>query len=331
MASGTSTIRIGYVPEHYLAPLHLAVHSPGAFSLPFKISLTPFPSGTGHMITSLRQNEIDVAIGLTEGWVAGLVGKTQLETGGKDGGYKIAGQWVETPLRWAIVTGRDRNEIQGVSDLKGGRVGVSRLGSGSHIMSFVLAQQQNWPLSSPLTPTILGPFPSLLDGVTGHNHQEPDAKPNPSADFFMWEQFTTKPFFEHTTSFPKPPLKKIGEIFTPWPSWQIATSTSTFPSPESDTRLSQLFNLLDSGISTFRADPEKVIQQLVTGDFGCTYTEPDAKEWLKDVRFVKGSTRGVDKGMIESVVNVLKSAGVVPQEISNDEAVDRVIGIPASQ
>lgn len=80
------------------------------------------------MITSLRQNEIDVAIGLTEGWVAGLVGKTQLETGGKDGGYKIAGQWVETPLRWAIVTGRDRNEIQGVSDLKGGRVGVSRLG-----------------------------------------------------------------------------------------------------------------------------------------------------------------------------------------------------------
>lgn len=46
---------------------------------------------------------------------------------------------------------------------------------------------------------------------------------------------------------------------------------------------------------------------------------------------MKGSTRGVDKGMIESVVNVLKSAGVVPQEISNDEAVDRVIGIPASQ
>lgn len=80
------------------------------------------------MITSLRQNEIDVAIGLTEGWVAGLVGKPQLEKGEKDGGYKLVGQWVETPLRWAIVTGHDRKDIQSVNDLKGGRVGVSRLG-----------------------------------------------------------------------------------------------------------------------------------------------------------------------------------------------------------
>lgn len=80
------------------------------------------------MITSLRENEIDIGIGLTEGWVAGLVGKTQLEKGDVDGGYKMVGQWVETPLRWAIVTGRNRNEINGVNDLKGGRVGVSRLG-----------------------------------------------------------------------------------------------------------------------------------------------------------------------------------------------------------
>ncbi|KAF3479503.1 uncharacterized protein GIQ15_06479 [Arthroderma uncinatum] len=283
------------------------------------------------MITSLRQNEIDIAIGLTEGWVAGLVGKPQLEKGEKDGGYKIAGQWVETPLRWAIVTGHERGDIHSVSDLKGGRVGVSRLGSGSHIMSFVLAQQQNWPSSSPLTPAILGPFPSLRDGVTGYNPQEPEAQPNPSADFFMWEQFTTKPFFEPTPAFPTPPLKKIGEIFTPWPSWQIAASTSTFPSPESDARLTQLFALLDSGIAAFQAETDKVIQQLGTGEFGCTYSESDAREWLRDVRFVKGSTRGVDKNTIENVVNVLKTAGVVPQDISNDEAVERVVGIPASQ
>ncbi|EGD93020.1 hypothetical protein TESG_00577 [Trichophyton tonsurans CBS 112818] len=331
MASEPSTIRIGYVPEHYLAPLHLAIRSSEASSLPFKISLISFPSGTGHMITSLRQNEIDVAIGLTEGWVAGLVGKPQLEKGEKDGGYKLVGQWVETPLRWAIVTGHDRKDIQSVNDLKGGRVGVSRLGSGSHIMSFVLAQQQSWPSSSPLTPTILGPFPSLRDGVTGSNPEQPDAQPSPTADFFMWEQFTTKPYFEPTTAFPKPPLKKIGEIYTPWPSWQIAASTRTFPSPESDSRLTQLFSLLDSGISTFQTESEKVVQQLGTGEFGCTYSESDAKEWLKDVRFVKGSTRGADKRVIEGVVTVLKTAGVVPEDISNDEAVNRVIGIQASQ
>jgi hypothetical protein len=82
------------------------------------------------MITSLRNDEIDIGIGLTEGWVAGLVGKDQLakNDGAADGGYKVIGQWVETPLRWAIVTGRERDEIQGVNDLKGGKVGVSRLG-----------------------------------------------------------------------------------------------------------------------------------------------------------------------------------------------------------
>lgn len=84
------------------------------------------------MITSLRADEIDVGIGLTEGWIAGLTGKQQLNTNNvaaaSDGGYKIVGQWVETPLRWAIVTGRNRERLNGVEDLKDSRVGVSRLG-----------------------------------------------------------------------------------------------------------------------------------------------------------------------------------------------------------
>lgn len=83
------------------------------------------------MITSLRDNEIDIGIGLTEGWIAGLAGKQQLEAStaaGHDGGYRIVGQWVESPLRWAIVTGRKRDDLKSVSDLKDSRVGVSRLG-----------------------------------------------------------------------------------------------------------------------------------------------------------------------------------------------------------
>jgi hypothetical protein len=96
--------------EHYLAPLHLALRCASP-DLPFKVSLIPFPSGTGHMISSLRGNEIDIGIGLTEGWIAGLVGKEQMEKRVEDGGYKMVGQWVETPLRWAIVTGRERVQI----------------------------------------------------------------------------------------------------------------------------------------------------------------------------------------------------------------------------
>lgn len=80
------------------------------------------------MITSLREQEIDVAIGLTEGWVAGLAGKQQAQKDPSEGGYRMVGQWVDTPLRWAIVTGRERDNLRGVADLKDQRVGVSRLG-----------------------------------------------------------------------------------------------------------------------------------------------------------------------------------------------------------
>ena len=77
------------------------------------------------MVTSLQLNEIDVAIGLTEGWVAGL-GKAQAE--GKDVGYKMMGTYVETPLCWAISTGADREDVTGVEGLKGKTMGVSRIG-----------------------------------------------------------------------------------------------------------------------------------------------------------------------------------------------------------
>ncbi len=301
--SSTTPLRIGYVPEHYLVPLHLAKPK-----FPFPVELIPFPSGTGHMITSLRSDSIDLAIGLTEGWVAGL-----LTTEGKEArGYSIVGSWVQNPLRWAIVTGRNRNNINSVGDLQThGRVGISRMGSGSHIMAFVLARQEGWFVQSTapeskksLVLVPLGPFKDLRDGVTCTNGEAP------SADFFMWEEFTTKPYFRHEST----PLKKIGEIYTPWPSWHIAASSSTFPEPEKDERLMQVFKILDEGIKEFNSTPEVAVKMLGTGELGCHYTEEDAREWLKDAVFVK-TTKGVDGTMMENVVKVLQGAGVVDLQV----------------
>ena len=82
-------LRIGYVPEHFSTPIFFAKKHFG-----LEAELVPFPSGTGHMITSLRAGEIDVGIGLTEGFVAGL-GKEDVDG---DGGYALVGTYVETPL-----------------------------------------------------------------------------------------------------------------------------------------------------------------------------------------------------------------------------------------
>lgn len=193
-------------------------------------------------------------------------------------------------------------------------------------MSFVLAQQQGWKPDS-LTSVPLGPFGALRNGVTGQDEAHPDQPPNPTAEFFMWEHFTTKPYFHPTSEKPNPPLKKIGEIFTPWPSWMVVASTTSFPDPEKDVDLQNLFSVLDQGIKDFTADTAGVIRLLGTGELGCTYIEEDANEWLKDVKFTKG-TRGVDAKVIEGVVDVLKGAGVIDTGMSNSEAIQRVIGIP---
>ncbi|EXJ60871.1 alpha 1,3-glucosidase [Cladophialophora yegresii CBS 114405] len=309
-------IRIGFVPEHYLLPLHLCTkHS--LFPSNLQISLVPFPSGTGHMITSLRSKEIDLAIGLTEGWVAGLLNPDNHKKSAQEKGYSIVGSWVSTPLRWAIVTGRNRDDISTVDDLKQHRrVGVSRLGSGSHIMAFVLAQQEGWlhqskdQKSEGLTLVPLGPFKDLRDGVTSS-----------AADFFMWEHFTTKPWFHGEGT----ELKKIGEIYTPWPSWHIAASTEMFPNPEGDETLKAVFEAFDQGIKAFSDDTGSAIRMLGTGEAQCHYSEDDGKEWLKGVKFVDG-TRGVDEDVMKGVVDVLKTADVIGTDVQVQRG-DGVIGI----
>jgi hypothetical protein len=89
--SSPPPLRIGYVPEHFSTPLYFAHKHFGLDAV-----LIPFPSGTGHMITAIRGGEIDAAIGLTEGWIAGL-GRSDLDQN-DDGGYRLVGTYVDTPL-----------------------------------------------------------------------------------------------------------------------------------------------------------------------------------------------------------------------------------------
>lgn len=73
------------------------------------------------MVASLQSNEIDIGIGLTEGWITAL-GKQK-----EAAGFRLVGTYVETPLCWAISTGAER-ELQSVDQLNGKKIGVSRIG-----------------------------------------------------------------------------------------------------------------------------------------------------------------------------------------------------------
>ncbi|KAI0166736.1 periplasmic binding protein-like II [Hypoxylon sp. FL1284] len=285
----SSPLRVGFVPEHFSTPLYFAQKY---FGLTAK--LIPFPSGTGHMISAIRSGEIDVGIGLTEAWVAGL-GKE--DTPG-DGGYRIVGTYVETPLCWAISTGAKRPEITSVSSLKGSKIGISRPGSGSQVMGYVLADEQGWlvPGAAPYADFVpLQTFAKLRDAVN-----------DGAADFFMWEHFTSKRYYDSGE------IRRVGEIYTPWSSWKIVAATALLPGgggENPDPRLRDLLAKLDRGVAYFADHHDEAVAYISSE---LDYSEADAREWLRTVRFAS-KTEGVDLKVIQSCVDILRKAGVLKE------------------
>ncbi|MCJ1288177.1 hypothetical protein MMC26_007532 [Xylographa opegraphella] len=292
-------LRIGFVPEHFSTPIHYA-----STRFALAATLVPFPSGTGHMISSLRANEIDVGIGLTEGWVAGLgTPSSAAGAGGGEGGagYKLVGTYVDTPLCWAISTGRDR-AIKDVDALKEGKMGVSRIGSGSYVMGFVLADSKGWlrtagAVPAPFEVVPLQTFARLRDGVN-----------DGTADFFMWEHFTSKRYYDNGE------IRRVGEIYTPWSSWKIVARDAA------DERLDAMFESINSGVRYFEEHPDESVRYISTH---LDYSEADAREWLRTVGF-PADVRGVSHETIARTIETLRKAGV----IQGDEATaSHMIGI----
>jgi ABC-type nitrate/sulfonate/bicarbonate transport system substrate-binding protein len=236
------------------------------------------------MIQSLQAKEIDVGIGLTEGWVAGL-GKLKDTTIDKLP-YRIVGTYVETPLCWAISSGSDRPDIKDVADLEGKKIGVSRIGSGSYVMGFVLADQHGWLKAgeTPFENVVLDTFKNLRDAVNSGK-----------ADFFMWEHFTSKRYYDNKE------IRRIGEIYTPWSSWKIVASDAK------DERLEQMAKAINKGVEYFLAHQDEAVEYISTE---LDYSKEDAEEWLKTVKFSK-DVRGVDEKVIQKTVDILGKAGVL--------------------
>jgi hypothetical protein len=162
-------------------------------------------------------------------------------------------------------------------------------------MGFVLADQQGWltSFSSPPFENVpLQTFEKLRQGVN-----------DSTVDFFMWEHFTSKRYYDNGE------IKRIGEIYTPWPSWQIVASSALLKSVNGagDSRLTDLFEKIDKGVAYLDQHHQETIEYIGTE---LDYTKEDAAEWLKTVRFAS-RTEGVNFSVVEKTVEVLKKAGVL--------------------
>ncbi|ETW83162.1 hypothetical protein HETIRDRAFT_316275 [Heterobasidion irregulare TC 32-1] len=270
-------LRVGYVREHFSSPLlqYAEVDQGKTFTL------VECPSGTGQLIARLTNDEIDVAIALTDPLISGIAKGSKA--------YKLIGSYVNTPLNWAVITGKD-SKYKSIADLKGTPLGISRPGSGSQTMASVMALQQGWDTSAlefKVNNDIHGLIASVNDGSTSA---------------FMWEWFTTKPFADAGA------VRFIGSVPTPWPSWLIAAHPSHTRAPPDALRtflsaLSAHVRAFDSAEARAGADVA-----FITDKFG--YPEEDVKAWLETVAYPADCAE-IPRNVLTDTLKVLEAAGVV--------------------
>ncbi|KAJ3720784.1 hypothetical protein DFJ43DRAFT_1004667 [Lentinula guzmanii] len=268
------SLRIGYVREHFSSPLLQFAEADEGHT----ITLVECPSGTGQLISRLTKDEIDVAIALTDPLISGIANGSQA--------YKLIGSYVTTPLNWAVITGRD-SKYEKISDLKDTTIGISRLGSGSQTMAYVMGFQQGWSpegMKFQVNNDIQGLINSINDGSTSA---------------FMWEWFTTKPWLDSGE------VRFIGSVPTPWPSWLVAAQ----PSANTEA-LKQFLTTLSSYVSSFKSTERQETNnvEFIQSKFG--YGEEDIKAWMKTVDYPQDCL-AIPKDVIMNTLSILEKAGVV--------------------
>ncbi len=187
-------LKIGGVPEHFNLPWRMAIEEGRFRDEEIQLHWSDMGGGTGQMIRGLETGSIDIAVLLTEG-----VTKAILQ--GLDA--KIIQVYVTTPLHWGIHVPYN-SDILSVDQLKNKIFAISREGSGSHLMSYVKANQEGWDTNS-LKFNIIG---DIYGGLWALENNEAQA--------FLWEKYTTHPYTEQKK------CRYIDEVVTPWPCFVIA-------------------------------------------------------------------------------------------------------------
>lgn len=245
-------VKVGGVPEHFNLAWHLAMENGSFKKAGIEIDWQDVPGGTGAMCKSLREGELDIAIGLTEGMISDIM---------QGNPSKIVQFYVNSPLRWGIYAS-GRSAIQSVDDMAGKRYAISRYKSGSHLMARVNASRNGLTVRDE----------DFV--VVGNLEGARKALAADEAQLFMWEKFTTKPYADSGE------FKFIGECRTPWPCFVIAVSDQFLAQHRQ--ALVTILNTVQ--LSCLLLKNNSAASQLIASRYGIT--EADAAAWFKELEYV---------------------------------------------
>lgn len=124
-------------------------------------------------------SDVDIVIALTEALITGIskksadykiVGSSSIPPLSVPSSLRpsLAGTYVTSPLNWAVQVGLD-SPYQNIADLRGQKIGISRIGSGSQVMASYMALREGWVDAKGKVEKVefevLDTFKGLRDGV----------------------------------------------------------------------------------------------------------------------------------------------------------------------
>lgn len=273
-----TTIRVGGVPEHFNLPWHLCMEEGDFRYENIEIIWRDFRDGTGAMNEALRNEEIDIAIILTEGIVKDI-------TAGNPS--RIIQEYIASPLIWGIHVA-PHSSFQNIDELQGTTAAISRQGSGSQLMAYVNARSRGWDLDN-FSFEIVGDIQGAVEALESDK-----------AQYFMWERFTTKPLVDNGT------FRRVGDCPTPWPCFVVAARREFLRENEHEVR--KMLGVVNAKSAAFKELPG--IEEILASRYGQKLE--DIRQWLHITSWSQDQITNED---LHKVQETLLDLNLIPQKL----------------
>ncbi len=271
-------LKVGGVPEHFNYPWYITLKNKEYTKHNINLRWQDFHGGTGQMCKALREGTVDIAIVLTEGIIKDIAAGNP---------SKIVQTYVKSPLIWGIHVAA-KSTFKTISDLENATIAISRYGSGSHLMAIVNAYNQGWDISNLKFKVVK----DLQGGI--------DALSNGSADYFMWEHFTTKPYVDNGI------FRRIDDCPTPWPCFVIAVRNEILDqNPEA---VKNVLNVINETTKDFKKI--KGIDVILAKRY--EQKLEDIKEWLSITEWNNG--KPITSNLITRIQNKMITFNVIDEK-----------------
>lgn len=279
-------LKIGGVPEYFNLPIYNALEEKAFEKVGLNLTWKTISEGTGAMARQLATGDLDMAVILTEGITKSII----------DGNHcRIIKNYVNSPLIWGVHCPFPASS----NPFSKKNIAISRYGSGSHLMSFVLAKEKQWNADDLKFHVI-----NNLDGAR-QSFQKGET------NLFLWEKYTTQPLVDLGE------FDRIGQVPTPWPCFVIAANTTALANKNES--MSKALKIINSYCGAVQANPE--LSKIIAEKFNLKKSNTD--QIAKEVMW--STANEVDIAAIDRVMDTLLDLGLIAAKKPTEEIVEVIL------